>query len=158
MARRTVGHGGYRLHLVIAASCTHPSTSARTAQRTPPPAAMKALYPTSHDIPSLSEDARALKIARHSPCSVCTAEFCPGLHPPPVIELVLDSDAAYGGDYLASCACGHDASEHGADLHELGVEEFERRARVAVRMDELLQVSGQRALGASSGGAHPFCR
>ena len=104
---------------------------------------MKYLYPTSHDIPSLSESALALKIARHSPCSICTAEICNGLRPPPVMELVADSDDDYDrpDSYLSSCSCGHDASDHGADLSSISKDEFKRRGRVAVRIDELLQVS-----------------
>lgn len=104
---------------------------------------MKYLYPTSHDIPSLSESAMALKIARHSPCSICTAEICNGLRPPPVMQLVLDSDEDYDrpDSYLSSCSCGHDASDHGADLSVISRTEFKRRGRVAVRIDELLQVS-----------------
>lgn len=104
---------------------------------------MKALYPTSHHIPSLPDDALALKIARHSPCSICTAEFCSGLRPPPMFELVPDSDESYDGSesYLSSCSCGHDAEDHGANLSEIGQDEFARRGRVAVRIDELLQAS-----------------
>lgn len=103
---------------------------------------MKALYPTSHDIPKLPEAALALKIARHSPCSICTAEICPGLRPPPIVQLFPDSDEDYDGSesYLSSCTCGHDATEHGADRSEIGASEFSRRGRVAVRLDELLQV------------------
>lgn len=106
---------------------------------------MKALYPTSHHTPSLSEAALALKIARHSPCSICTAEICPGLRPPPIVQLVLDSDETYDGSesYLSSCACGHEASDHGADLSLISRDEFKRRGRVAVRIDELLQVSNE---------------
>ncbi|KAI0344707.1 hypothetical protein BDW22DRAFT_1326844 [Trametopsis cervina] len=102
---------------------------------------MKALYPTSHDIPKLPEEALSLKIARHSPCSICTSEICPGLRPPPVVQLVLDSDEDYDGtqSYLSSCSCGHDATDHGADLSEISSTEFSRRGRVAVRLDELLQ-------------------
>ena len=103
---------------------------------------MKALYPVSHNIPSLSDEALALKIARHSPCSICTSEICAGLRPPPIVQLVPDSDEDYDGSesYLSSCSCGHDASDHGADLSAIGRGEFERRGRVAVRIDELLQV------------------
>ena len=103
---------------------------------------MKALYPTSHEIPTLSESALALKIARHSPCSICTAEICPNLRPPPIVQLVPDSEDDYDGSesYLSSCACGHDATDHGADIDEIGKREFARRGRVAVRLDELLQV------------------
>ncbi|PPQ89713.1 hypothetical protein CVT25_014114 [Psilocybe cyanescens] len=99
----------------------------------------------------------ALKIARHSPCSRCPT--CPGLHPPSGIDVVVDgqSDSSlgdlgqYGSDdeddppssYLSSCACGHGVNEHNADEKELGRVEFSRRARVAIRLDELLQDSGR---------------
>ncbi len=117
------------LHFFLLTTLTHPAT-------------MKALYPTSHEIPKLPEPALALKIARHSPCSICTAEICPGLRPPPIVQLVLDSDEDYDGSesYLSSCGCGHDATDHGADLGEIERTEFNRRGRVAVRLDELLQV------------------
>lgn len=103
---------------------------------------MKALYPVSSDVDALSQPAAALKIARHSPCSICTAEICPGLHPPPMFELVLDSDETYDGSegYLTSCGCGHDVTDHGADFSSLGSAEFARRSRAAFRADELLQV------------------
>lgn len=100
---------------------------------------MKALYPTSHHIPDLSDEALALKIARHSPCSICTAEFCSGLRPPNLFELVPDSDELFEGSYLSSCRCGHEATDHGADLSVISRDEFKRRGRVAVRIDELLQ-------------------
>ena len=105
---------------------------------------MKALYPNSDDASKLPESALALKIARHSPCSVCTAEICPGLRPPPIFQLVLDSVEDYDGSesYLESCSCGHDAIDHGAELSEIGEAEFSRRGRVAIRIDELLKVSG----------------
>lgn len=54
----------------------------------------------------------------------------------------------YGSDddditssYIDTCACGHDAKQHNADEIELGTSEFNRRSRVAIRLDELLQVS-----------------
>ena len=103
---------------------------------------MKALYPNSDDASKLSQDALSLKIARHSPCSVCTAEICPGLRPPPIVQLVLDSVEDYDGSesYLSSCSCGHDATDHGADLSEIDSSEFARRGRVAIRIDEFLKV------------------
>ncbi len=106
---------------------------------------MKALYPTSNEIPKLSEAALALKIARHSPCSICSVHICPGLRPPPIVQLVLDSVEDYDGSggYLSSCSCGHDLADHGADQDLIGSEELARRGRVAVRIDELLQVSSR---------------
>ncbi|KAF7790346.1 hypothetical protein EIP86_001301 [Pleurotus ostreatoroseus] len=106
---------------------------------------MKALYPNSDDPSKLSESALALKIARHSPCSICTADICPGLRPPPIVQLVLDSVEDYDGSesYLSSCSCGHDAIDHGADLSEINQNEFARRGRVAIRIDELLKDVGR---------------
>lgn len=42
--------------------------------------------------------------------------------------------------YLNECQCGHDVPSHGADVSLLGRPEYQRRGRVAVRIDELLQV------------------
>jgi histone acetyltransferase len=116
---------------------------------------MKRLYPSSADIPSLTQPQLALKIARHSPCSAC--DSCTGLRPPADVEVVLDEAIAssslgnleqYGSDddnaithHLELCTCGHGVQEHGADVSEIGTEEFNRRARVAVRLDEILHVS-----------------
>ena len=112
---------------------------------------MKLLYPASHDIPRLSQELLALKIARHSRCSSCSS--CSGLRPPPDVEVALDSEIqpespssasqehSAPGPYLQLCSCGHDVLAHGADPSSIGVEEFARRSRVAVRLDELLEVS-----------------
>jgi histone acetyltransferase len=113
---------------------------------------MKRLYPSSADIPSLTQSQLALKIARHSPCSAC--DSCTGLRPPADVEVVLDDAIAssslgdleqYGSDddnaitdYLELCTCGHGVQEH---VSEIGTEEFNRRAKVAVRLDEILHVS-----------------
>ncbi|KAH9485109.1 Histone acetyltransferase gcn5 [Psilocybe cubensis] len=118
---------------------------------------MKVGYPSCHSFEKLDTSLLALKIARHSPCSRCIK--CPGLHPPPGIDVVVDgqSDSSlgdlgqYGSDdedeppssYLSSCACGHGVKEHNADEKELGRVEFNRKARVAIRLDELLQDSGR---------------
>jgi len=113
---------------------------------------MKYLYPTAHLIEHLSPSLLSLKIARHSSCSLCS---CSGLNPPPGIQVVPDDQPSesslgdlgqYGSDeeenpmYLSSCACSHSASQHGANEHEIGSEEFRRRSLVAIRLDELLQV------------------
>lgn len=112
---------------------------------------MKVLYPTSHDIPRLSQELLAIKIARHSSCSSCSS--CSGLRPPPGVEVALDSESQPGlspsalqeysasSTYLQLCSCGHDVFAHSADPSAIGVEEFARRSRVAVRLDELLEVS-----------------
>ncbi len=73
---------------------------------------MKALYPTSNEIPKLSEAALALKIARHSLCLICSVHICLGLRLPPIVQLVLDSVEDYDGSesYLSSCSSGHNWS------------------------------------------------
>lgn len=82
---------------------------------------------------------------------------CHGLKPPPGFRVLLDTESRlevqfaelteYGFEpeeneptYLIFCGCGHDAMQHGADMNLLGHDEFIRRARVAIRCDELLQV------------------
>jgi histone acetyltransferase len=115
---------------------------------------MKLAYPASHDQDTLTDSLLALKIARHSSCDSCTT--CSGLHPDPAWEIVLDDLSAepslveldqYGSDdedgqpsYLENCACGHDMYAHGANQPQLGRDEFLRRGRAAIRLDELLQV------------------
>ncbi len=115
---------------------------------------MKVAYPHSLHFSDFDAPFLSIKIARHSPCSIC--RDCSGLHPPLKVDVVLDgrSDAGlgdlgqYGSDdddeevssYLETCACGHSVKEHNADKSKLG-EEFDRRGRVAFRLDELLQVS-----------------
>ncbi|KAH7907487.1 hypothetical protein BJ138DRAFT_969492, partial [Hygrophoropsis aurantiaca] len=112
----------------------------------------KVSYPSSTESVPPSDSALALKIARHSPCSICPT--CPGLHPPPDVQVTADDDAQtksslgdltqYGSDdedsavYLDVCKCGHGVSEHGAQAG-LARDEFARRGRVAFRLDELLQ-------------------
>ena len=117
---------------------------------------MRLLYPSSHEIHRLSDSQLLVKIARHSACSVCKS--CTGLHPLPGIVVVSDDDieasssllrdlTQYGSDdddgsaYLQSCACGHSAPEHNAELSDLSRDEFIRRGLVGIRLDELLQVS-----------------
>ena len=118
---------------------------------------MNVLYPAGFNTKSLPKAAIALKIARHSRCLHCSS--CPGLRPSSDVLLSLDSDfpedslgdlAQYGSDdedrqsrYLNICVCGHDTREHGADKHRLGEAEYARRARVAIRIDELLSVRYQ---------------
>ncbi len=119
-------------------------------------AAMKYAYPASHNASDLTHAHLVLKVARHSQCSACSS--CGGLHPDPDDEVVLDDDihsntsiagvGQYGSDdedgsppYLDSCACGHSAKDHDASEALVGKEEFSRRTRVAIRLDELLKVS-----------------
>ncbi|KAK7005657.1 histone GCN5 superfamily [Favolaschia claudopus] len=114
---------------------------------------MKFAYPASHEQDTLNDQLLALKIARHSPCTTC--DSCSHLHPDPSWEVVLDDLSAepslveldqYGSDdedghpnYLKVCVCGHDMYDHGANQPQLGRDEFLRRGRVAIRLDELLQ-------------------
>jgi len=116
---------------------------------------MKVSYPASNLQTKLNDSQLALKIARHSPCSICGN--CVGLHPPHGVEVVLDELpnessldvlGQYGSDdedthllYLSICACGHDVLQHNAEESDIGRAEFARRSRVAIRLDELLQVS-----------------
>lgn len=119
----------------------------------------KYLYPTSHSLPALSESQLALKIARHSRCATCSS--CTGLVPPlgytilpdavldsdDVEQFLLESTTNENDDepakgYLNICCCTHGLEMHGADKSKIGQEEFMRRARVAIRLDELLQVRG----------------
>ncbi|KIJ67616.1 hypothetical protein HYDPIDRAFT_84843 [Hydnomerulius pinastri MD-312] len=113
---------------------------------------MNLSYPATTDTP-FTDAALSLKIARHTPCSAC--DTCPGLRPPPDVEVVLGDDDShksslgdlnqYGSDeedepaYLDSCICGHDVANHGASEAVIGREEFSRRGRVATRLDETLQ-------------------
>ena len=115
---------------------------------------MKVAYPYSHSFDKLDSSLLSIKIARHSPCSLCRS--CSGLHPPPRVDVVLDGHddsslgdlGQYGSDdddeeissYLTMCGCGHGVKAHNADEETLGSAEFARRGRVAVRLDELLQV------------------
>lgn len=101
-----------------------------------------ALYPSSPDITSLNREALALKVARHSHCSEC--EDCRGLTPNPLFNVVLDSEwnpvsSGHVG-YIKACRCGHDVGDH-ASFEDVSAEEVNRRGRVAIRLDELLEVS-----------------
>ena len=100
-----------------------------------------ALYPQSHHFRSLSQFALLLKIARHSPCSAC--DDCAGLIPDDNVIAVLDSewndDASGPANYIAMCRCGHQVHEHGVS-QGITQEEFNRRGRVAIRLDEILEV------------------
>ncbi|KAF8638044.1 hypothetical protein AX16_010676 [Volvariella volvacea WC 439] len=118
---------------------------------------MKLAYPAFHKHGNLNQQQLAIKIARHSPCSLCST--CHGFQPPPGVEVVFDDAPSqallgelgqYGSDdedisapYLDVCFCGHQVKDHGASPAELSPEEFARRGRVAVRLDELLQDVGR---------------
>ncbi|TFK23962.1 hypothetical protein FA15DRAFT_593334 [Coprinopsis marcescibilis] len=119
---------------------------------------MKLAYPAASQ--NLSDSLLCLKIARHSPCSICTN--CTGLHPSKTVRVVLDAQDESVDDYanlfpgsddeddgtpvslfLELCACGHDAKTHNADETEIGKKEFIRRSNVGIRIDELLKDSGR---------------
>jgi hypothetical protein len=115
---------------------------------------MRVLYPASNTLNALSDDLVALKIARHTPCSLCLD--CSGLHPASDVELVREGQPPensltdldqYGSDeeengvtYLSQCACGHRPQQHGADEEELDKEEYMRRANLALRIEQHLEV------------------
>ncbi|KAN0129293.1 hypothetical protein V8E53_012992 [Lactarius tabidus] len=114
---------------------------------------MRVLYPASNTPDALSDDLVALKIARHTPCLLCLE--CSGLHPASDVELVRDGQHPessltdldqYGSDdeengvtYLSQCACGHGPQLHGAE-EELDKEEYMRRANLALRIEQHLEV------------------
>ncbi|KAF8331074.1 uncharacterized protein EI90DRAFT_2920645 [Cantharellus anzutake] len=114
------------------------------------------LYPSAvEEANSISYNAKRAKIARHSPCSAsgCT---CLGLHPPPgwqamaddsedvgiVLDMAEFSEELTDEGHLKICDCGHSFEDHGCD-DSIDLEEFNRRARAAVRIDELLENKGQ---------------
>jgi hypothetical protein len=115
---------------------------------------MRAFYPASNNFDALSDHLIALKIARHTPCELC--DDCPGLHPAPHFHILRDTQppensltdlAQYGSDeedngiaYLRMCGCGHTPQRHGANAAELGEEELTRRANLALRIDNHLEV------------------
>jgi len=115
---------------------------------------MRVLYPASNSLDALSDALIALIIARHTPCSSCIR--CSGLHPASNIHLVRDNHPPensltnldqYGSDeeendvtYLSQCACGHSPQQHGADEEELDKEEYTRRANLALRIEQHLEV------------------
>jgi histone acetyltransferase len=107
-------------------------------------------YPAALKISDLTNSQLAVKIARHSECEIC--DNCNGFHPAPDVDVVLDGGASPdalelfndeeepSAPYLESCSCGHGIPSHGAHEPTLGRDEFVRRSKVAVRLDEFLQV------------------
>lgn len=99
------------------------------------------LYPKSHDFQSLSPEALALKIARHSRCTLCGD--CTGLVPEKGLTVIFDTtwDSKESGlvGYITTCRCGHSVGDH-AVPEDTSPEEYARRGRVAIRLDELLDV------------------
>ncbi|QRV93787.1 histone acetyltransferase GCN5 [Ceratobasidium sp. AG-Ba] len=115
-----------------------------------PPAA-----PTDSSV--FSFDTLSVKIARHSRCSACE---CLGWHPPEGYTVVIadgseealaaldevEENAGQVTDvtdegYWRMCACGDGIEDHG-NGSDIVPEEIQRRARVAVRIDELLADKG----------------
>jgi hypothetical protein len=115
---------------------------------------MRALYPASNTFDALSDHLIVLKIARHTPCELC--DDCPGLRPGLHVHVLRDGQppensltdlVQYGSDeedsgvaYLRLCGCGHSPRQHGANAGELGEEEYTRRAILALRIDQYLEV------------------
>ena len=97
-------------------------------------------YPACHDLSLLSDEALAVKIARHSTCSLCD---CTGLKPAPEVKVVLktgfDPLATDFSLLLNTCFCTHGVEDHGNPVN-LDHDEQIRRAKVAIRLDELLSV------------------
>ncbi|KAF8608588.1 Bromodomain-containing protein [Ceratobasidium sp. AG-I] len=111
------------------------------------------LYPLSVQPGGFSFDARSVKIARHSNCSQCD---CPGWHPPEGCAVVIangsveaqlaldeaeESTEVTEEGFWRMCACGDGIEDHGNGA-DVGPDEIERRARVAIRIDEILDDKG----------------
>lgn len=77
-----------------------------------------------------SEDEKLFKIARQLPCDECD---CTGWKPG-------DEDETNAAS--RECSCGHTAQSHGSS-HLLEEEEIDRRTRVALRIEELLEDAGK---------------
>jgi hypothetical protein len=86
-------------------------------------------------------DVQRIRIARHCPCS-CD---CQGLHPAAGqdVEIVLELEDLDFSEETTACACGHSWNKHGSQNRWIP-HELERRARVAMRADEFLEVSRHR--------------
>ncbi|KZV81891.1 hypothetical protein EXIGLDRAFT_685452 [Exidia glandulosa HHB12029] len=125
--------------------------AAATPPTRPTMAEVTTLYAASHDLALLEPAAVAAKVARHSVCDVCGD--CTGLRPADGVQVIIDDshegfalrlDQApieHPDYYLATCACGHGVREHG-NGDDVASQELTRRAKVAIRIDELLQVRG----------------
>jgi hypothetical protein len=87
-----------------------------------------------------STEVKTLRIARHSRCARSSCD-CQGLHPPPgqQVEIVLFIEDVEFSEEGTACGCGHSWNSHGASSSLVDAE-IERRARVALRADELLEV------------------
>lgn len=83
------------------------------------PDSLDELFP---QLARMSDSEKILKVARHMPCDQC--QSCQGWRPGLSVEFSLDT-----------CICGHDADQHVAHKQD-----FVRRLKVALRIDELLEV------------------
>jgi hypothetical protein len=101
------------------------------------------MFPFQYPSPTLEDgrDVQIIRIARHCPCNALGCD-CQGLHPAEGqnVEIVLEEDAEFSEE-MSACACRHSWNKHGS-LNRLVDGEIERRARVAVRADEFLEVRG----------------
>ncbi|KAG8773551.1 histone acetyltransferase [Ceratobasidium sp. 428] len=114
------------------------------------------LYPPAAQPGGFTFEGLSVKIARHSNCSECE---CRGWHPPEGCTVViangsLEAQAALDeAEELAGqvtditqdgfwrmCACGDGIEDHG--VQDISQEEIERRGRVAIRIDEILEDKG----------------
>ncbi|CAE6473705.1 unnamed protein product [Rhizoctonia solani] len=111
------------------------------------------LYPPASQPGDFTFDARSIKIARHSNCSECE---CTGFHPPEGCAVVINNGSTEAQaaldeaeesmevteeGYWRMCACGDGIEDHGNGV-DVGPEEIQRRARVAIRIDEILDDKG----------------
>ncbi|CAE6475834.1 unnamed protein product [Rhizoctonia solani] len=111
------------------------------------------LYPPASQPGDFTFDARAIKIARHSNCSECE---CTGFHPPEGCAVVINNGSVEAQaaldeaeestevteeGYWRMCACGDGIEDHGIGV-DVGPEEIQRRAKVAIRIDEILDDKG----------------
>ncbi|CAE6434711.1 unnamed protein product, partial [Rhizoctonia solani] len=111
------------------------------------------LYPPASQPVDFTFDACSIKIARHSNCSECE---CTGFHPPEGCAVVINNGSVEAQaaldeaeestevteeGYWRMCACGDGIEDHGNGTN-VGSEEIERRARVAIRIDEILEDKG----------------
>jgi histone acetyltransferase len=118
-------------------------------------------YPSgATEIRQLNTDQQRLLLARHSPCQGTSQsangnakddeEFhtpevecsCRGFRPPNSVKvkpISVKSDANDDGTQWGweQCKCGHSLDSHGLTAQQ-GHDEFTRRAKVALRIDELL--------------------
>lgn len=114
-------------------------------------------YPSYASVPSnLTPSEAQLKVARHSRCSAFDGDcVCTGLRPSPDVDVEARSVKGGKSDEAREkeCAsqwkkcgvCGHGIAMHGRlEESEGGEEERLRRVKVAIRLDELLEVSYKR--------------